>query len=72
MNVMELKAQIIEELDHVSEDVLLEIKEFLDSSHSAIPESVLTRIKTAQQQALEGKGIPHEEAMKILSAWKEK
>jgi hypothetical protein len=72
MNVMELKAQIIEELDHVSEDILLEIKEFLDSSHSTIPESVLTRIKTAQQQALDGKGIPHEEAMKILSAWKEK
>jgi hypothetical protein len=72
MNVLELKAQIIEELDHVSEEVLLEIKEYLDSNQSTIPESVLTRIKTAQQQALDGKGIPHEEAMKILSAWKEK
>lgn len=72
MNVLELKAQIIEELDHVSEEVLLEIKEYLDSNQSAIPESVLTRIKTAQQQALDGKGIPHEEAMKILSAWKER
>lgn len=72
MNVLELKAQIIEELDHVSEEVLLEIKEYLDSNQSTIPESVLTRIKTAQQQALDGKGIPHEEAMKILSAWKKK
>lgn len=72
MNVLELKAQIIEVLDHVSEEVLLEIKEYLDSNQSTIPESVLTRIKTAQQQALDGKGIPHEEAMKILSAWKEK
>ncbi len=72
MSVLELKAHIIEELDHVSEDVLLEIKEFLDSSHSAIPDAVLKRIKIAQQQAFEGKGIPHEEAMKILSAWKEK
>jgi hypothetical protein len=72
MNVLELKAQIIEELDHVSEEVLLEIKEYLDSNQYTIPESVLTRIKTAQQQALDGKGIPHEEAMKILNSWKER
>ena len=69
MSVLELKAQIIEELDHVSVDVLLEIKEFLDSSHSAIPESVLESIKISRQQLNEGKGIPHEEVMKMAKEW---
>ena len=72
MSVLELKAQIIEELDHVSVDVLLEIKEFLDSSHSAIPESVLESIKISRQQLNEGKGIPHEEVMKMAKEWLKK
>jgi hypothetical protein len=72
MNVLELKAQIIEELDHVSEEVLLEIKQYLTSCHSAIPQEVINRIKNSQQQAIEGRGIPHDEAMKILNSWKER
>jgi hypothetical protein len=72
MSVLELKAQIIEELDHVSVDILLEIKEFLDSSHSAIPESVLESIKISRQQLNEGKGIPHEEVMKMAKEWLKK
>ena len=72
MNIVELKAQIIEELDHVSEDVLLEIKQFLHSSHSAIPDAVLERIKLSRQQIKEGKGVPNEEVMKMAKKWLEK
>jgi len=72
MNVLKLKAQIIKELDHVSEDVLLEIKEYLHSYHSAIPESVLESIKISRKQIKDGKGVPHEEVMKMAKEWLKK
>lgn len=72
MSVAEIKAEIIEEINNADEGRLFEIQNLLQSSHFDIPEHVLNRIKLAQQQALEGKGVLHEDAMKRLNSWKEK
>jgi hypothetical protein len=73
MNVAELRAELISEINQADEGLLFEIQQVIDQhATNEIPEAVFTRIKIAQQQAIDGKGVPHEEAIKRLNLWKEK
>ena len=73
MNVAELRAELISEINQADEGLLFEIQQVIDHHvTNEIPEALLARIRTAQQQAIDGRGVPHEEAMKRLNSWKEK
>ncbi len=73
MSVIELKTQIIEEINNADEGLLYEIQNVIEHyADFEIPETVLESIKISRQQIKEGKGVPHEEVMKMAKEWLKK
>ncbi|MEZ5045635.1 MAG: hypothetical protein R2831_01440 [Chitinophagaceae bacterium] len=73
MSILELKAQLIEEINKADEDLLYEIKNVKEHhSNFEIPEYVLESIAISRQQIKDGEGVPHEEVMKMAKKWLKK
>jgi hypothetical protein len=71
MSVAELKAMLINEIEHADEGSLFELQNLLLDPFE-LPDYVIKRIEVAQNEAIEGKGISHEEVMKLSKTWLKK
>ncbi len=73
MNVAELRAELISEINQADEGLLFEIQQVIDHHVThGIPEAVLESINISKQQLNEGKGIAHDEVMKMAKEWLKK
>jgi len=73
MNVAELRAELISEINQADEGLLFEIQQVIDHHvTNEIPEAVLESISISKQQLKEGKGIDNEEVMKMAKEWLKK